>query len=56
MCGSDGERAMVQNALPEILPDLPDSRAVLCVPITYGESLLGVLNIESRAENAFFSL
>ena len=26
---------------------------MLCIPITYGESLLGVLNIESRNENAF---
>jgi diguanylate cyclase (GGDEF)-like protein len=25
----------------------------LCIPITYGESLLGVLNVESREENAF---
>ena len=49
-----GERALVQNALPGNLSGiLPDSRAVLCVPITYGESLLGVLNIESRDENAF---
>jgi len=32
---------------------LPDSRAILCIPITYGESLLGILNIESRSENAF---
>jgi diguanylate cyclase (GGDEF)-like protein len=49
-----GERALVQNALPGNLTGiLPDSRAVLCIPITYGESLLGVLNIESRAENAF---
>lgn len=49
-----GERALVQNALPGNLTGiLPDSRAILCIPITYGESLLGVLNIESRAENAF---
>jgi len=49
-----GERALVQNALPGNLSGiLPDSRAVLCVPITYGESLLGVLNIESRDEDAF---
>ncbi|PYX46181.1 MAG: hypothetical protein DMG79_17245 [Acidobacteria bacterium] len=49
-----GERALVQNALPGNLSGiLPDSRAVLCIPITYGESLLGVLNIESRNENAF---
>ena len=49
-----GERALVQNALPGNLTGiLNDSRAVLCIPITWGESLLGVLNIESRNENAF---
>jgi diguanylate cyclase (GGDEF)-like protein len=49
-----GERALVQNALPGNLTGiLSDSRAVLCIPITYGESLLGVLNVESRDENAF---
>jgi diguanylate cyclase (GGDEF)-like protein len=49
-----GERALVQNAAPgNISGILPDSRAVLCVPITYGETLLGVLNVESRNENAF---
>jgi len=49
-----GERALVQNALPGNLTGiLPDSRAVLCIPITYGESLLGVLNIENHNENAF---
>ncbi len=49
-----GERALVQHALPGNLTGiLGDSRAILCIPITYGESLLGVLNIESRNENAF---
>jgi diguanylate cyclase (GGDEF)-like protein len=49
-----GERALVQHALPGNLTGiLPDSRAILCIPINYGESLLGVLNIESRNENAF---
>ena len=49
-----GERALVQNALPGNLSGiLPDSRAVLCIPITYGEMLLGVLNIENHNENAF---
>jgi diguanylate cyclase (GGDEF)-like protein len=49
-----GERALVQNALPGNLSGvLPDSRAVLCIPVTYSESLIGVLNIESRNENAF---
>jgi diguanylate cyclase (GGDEF)-like protein len=49
-----GERALVQNALPGNLSGiLADSRAILCIPITYGETLLGVLNVESRNENAF---
>jgi len=49
-----GERALVQNAPPGTLHGiLADSRAVLCIPITYGESLLGVLNVESRRENAY---
>ena len=26
---------------------------MLCIPITYGESLLGVLNVESEQETAF---
>jgi len=50
------ERALVQNAGDgHLAAVLPDSRAVLCIPITYGESLLGVLNVESREENAFSS-
>ena len=32
---------------------LPESRAVLCLPVKYGDNLLGVLNVESRDENAF---
>ncbi len=32
---------------------LPQSRAILCIPISYGETLLGVLNVESTNENAF---
>ncbi len=49
------EMALVQNSSEgsHLLGILPDSRSVLCVPITYGETLLGVLNIESRRENAF---
>jgi diguanylate cyclase (GGDEF)-like protein len=49
-----GERALVQNA-PQGQQQgiLPESRSVLCIPITYGEMLLGVLNIESRSESAF---
>ena len=32
---------------------LPTSRSVLCIPITYGDTLLGVLNVESEQEHAF---
>src|SRR5713101_4702873 len=49
-----GGSALVQNAGQGHLSGvLPESRAVLCLPITYGETLLGVLNVESRDENAF---
>jgi diguanylate cyclase (GGDEF)-like protein len=49
-----GERALIQNAAAGSLAGiLPDTRSVLCIPITYGDNLLGVLNIESRSENAF---
>ena len=49
-----GERALVQNAAEGQLGGiLQESRAVLCIPITYGEMLLGALNIESRNESAF---
>jgi diguanylate cyclase (GGDEF)-like protein len=49
-----GVSALVQNAGPgQLAGVVPESRAVLCMPIKYGESLLGVLNVESHAENAF---
>ncbi len=49
-----GVSALVQNAGPgQLAGVLPESRAVLCLPISYGETLLGVLNIESRDENSF---
>ena len=49
-----GERALVQNGAPgQIGAILAESRSVLCVPIIYGETLLGALNIESRNESAF---
>jgi diguanylate cyclase (GGDEF)-like protein len=49
-----GVSALVQNAGPgQLAGVLPESRAVLCLPISYGETLLGVLNVESRDENAF---
>jgi diguanylate cyclase (GGDEF)-like protein len=49
-----GVSALVQNAGPgQLTGVLAESRAVLCLPISYGETLLGVLNVESRDENAF---
>jgi len=49
-----GETALVTTAGDAHLQGvLPDSRAVLCIPIAYGETLLGVLNVESRQEDAF---
>ncbi|HLH05965.1 MAG TPA: diguanylate cyclase [Terriglobales bacterium] len=36
-----------------LLGILPESRSVLCLPLTYGETLLGVLNVESRRAQAF---
>jgi diguanylate cyclase (GGDEF)-like protein len=49
-----GERALIQNGTEgQIGAVLPESRSVLCIPITYGETLLGALNIESRNESPF---
>lgn len=49
-----GERALVQNGVEgQIGAILAESRSVLCIPITYGETLLGALNIESRNDSAF---
>jgi diguanylate cyclase (GGDEF)-like protein len=49
-----GESALVQTTSDAPLQGLlPESRAVLCIPITYGDTLLGVLNVESRHEDAF---
>ena len=48
-----GEAALVNasdsNQLQAVLPN---SRTVLCIPITYGDTLLGVLNVESEKESA----
>jgi diguanylate cyclase (GGDEF)-like protein len=49
-----GETALVQTTGDGQLQGvMPESRAVLCIPITYGETLLGVLNVESQHEDAF---
>ena len=43
------EAALVQTSGDGHLQGiLPESRAVLCIPIAYGDTLLGVLNVESR--------
>ncbi len=48
------EMALIQNSGEEKLGAiLDDARSVLSIPIAYGESLLGVLNVESRREDAF---
>jgi diguanylate cyclase (GGDEF)-like protein len=49
-----GESALVQiTGEGHLQGILPGSRAVLCIPITYTETLLGVLNVESQREDAF---
>jgi len=49
-----GESALVQTTGGDALQGiLPEAKAVLCMPIAYGETLLGVLNVESREEDAF---
>jgi diguanylate cyclase (GGDEF)-like protein len=47
------EMMLVQKADGHLLGVLPNARSVLCLPLTYGETLLGVLNIESKNEQAF---
>ena len=52
-CARSNEMVLVQNGDSKLASLLPDARSVLCLPLTYGESLLGVLNVESRREKAF---
>jgi len=49
-----GESALVQTSGEgHVQGVMPDSRAVLCLPISYGDTLRGVLNVESKQEDAF---
>jgi diguanylate cyclase (GGDEF)-like protein len=49
-----GEAVLTNAADPgQLQALLPTSRSVLCIPITYGDSLLGILNVESEQERAF---
>ncbi len=44
-----GETALLRNSEPGQLQSLlPTSRTVLCMPITYGDTLMGILNVESE--------
>ena len=47
------EVMLVQKSDSHLLGVLPNARSVLCLPLTFGETLLGVLNIESKNEQAF---
>lgn len=49
-----GEMVLIRYAGDTTLPALlPDAASVVCMPLTYSEMLLGVLNVESRNEDAF---
>src|SRR5579862_7496529 len=49
-----GEAALVQTTGEAQLQGvMAGARSVLCIPISYGESLMGVLNVESLKEDAF---
>ncbi len=50
-----GEMALVQGITPgqALGGILAESRSVLCIPISYSDKLLGVLNVESQQEEAF---
>ncbi|HUQ49491.1 MAG TPA: diguanylate cyclase [Terriglobales bacterium] len=47
------QRALEQGKGDHLLGIMPESHSVLCIPISYGETLLGILNVESRKDNAF---
>jgi diguanylate cyclase (GGDEF)-like protein len=49
-----GETALVQTTgETPVQGVLPGARSVLCIPLSYGDRLLGVLNVESQNEDAF---
>lgn len=53
-CARANETVLLQNGGENLRQTiLPDARSVLCLPIAYSDSLLGVLNVESRRERAF---
>ena len=45
---------LAESADPaQVQPVLADARSVVCLPISYADQLLGVLNVESRKPHAF---
>lgn len=53
-CARSNEMVLMQNGVDGHLQSiLPEARSVLCLPISYSDSLLGVLNVESLRERAF---
>ncbi|MBA3916109.1 MAG: diguanylate cyclase, partial [Acidobacteriales bacterium] len=49
-----GEAMLLERKESAVLQSvMSEARSVLAIPISYGGSLLGVLNVESRRENAF---
>ena len=49
------ETLQMQASSQPLLSVLADARSVLCIPISYGDTLLGILNVESRRDSAFAS-
>jgi diguanylate cyclase (GGDEF)-like protein len=47
------ETVLQQEAGGQLSSILPGAQSVLCIPISYGDSLLGVLNVESYQARAF---
>lgn len=58
VCGmvfQSGKAMLIRDVrdVPFYYPGHPDVRSELCVPLRVGEEVIGVLNIESRKQNAF---
>jgi GAF domain-containing protein len=55
MVFQSGKAMLIRDVrdVPFYYPGHPDVRSELCVPLRVGEEVIGVLNIESRKQNAF---
>jgi diguanylate cyclase (GGDEF)-like protein len=47
------DTVLEQDGAGQLLSVLPGAQSVLCIPISYGDTLLGVLNVESYQPSAF---